>query len=378
MTSPLAIQLMRFAFLALLWLFIYGMVRVIRTELRTSGAPRVPVPRQAQARPSAARPPPRARPARGRAVPADRHRGRLAGTRIALTGKPILIGRANDSTLVLTDDYASTRHARISETNGVWYLEDLGSTNGTYVGQTKVDRPDPAGGRRRRSGSARPPWNCDDRMALTLKYAVRSDRGLVRSNNEDSVYAGPRLLAIADGMGGHAGRRGRVQDRHRHREELDEDRPIADLIGALRDRWPTPTRRWRTRSTRTRQLEGMGTTLTAIRFAGSRIALVHVGDSRAYLLRGGQLTQITHDDTYVQSLVDSGKLTAEEASPPPAPVDDPARAERHRGRPGHLDPRGPQGRPVPALQRRPDRRRHRQHPARGAVRRAPRRTAPTG
>ncbi|MGI8666845.1 MAG: FHA domain-containing protein FhaB/FipA [Jatrophihabitans sp.] len=141
MTSPLAIQLMRFAFLALLWLFIYGMVRVIRTELRTSGAPRVAVaakPKRARRSPSA-----EARPARGALSQLIVTEGALSGTRIALTGKPILIGRANDSTLVLTDDYASTRHARISETNNVWYLEDLGSTNGTYVGQTKVSGPIP-------------------------------------------------------------------------------------------------------------------------------------------------------------------------------------------------------------------------------------------
>ena len=141
MTSPLAIQLMRFAFLVLLWLFIYGMVRVIRAELRTSGAPRVPMaatPKKAK-RATPADP----RPARGGVSHLVVTDGALAGTRIALTGKPILIGRANDSTLVLTDDYASTRHARISENNGVWYLEDLGSTNGTYVGQSKVDRPLP-------------------------------------------------------------------------------------------------------------------------------------------------------------------------------------------------------------------------------------------
>jgi Na+-transporting methylmalonyl-CoA/oxaloacetate decarboxylase gamma subunit len=141
LTSPLAIQLMRFAFLALLWLFIYGMVRVIRTELRTSGAPRVAVSN----RPKKAR---RAntgenRPVRGALSQLIVTEGALAGTRIALTGKPILIGRANDSTLVLTDDYASTRHARISATNNVWYLEDLGSTNGTYVGQNKVTGPIP-------------------------------------------------------------------------------------------------------------------------------------------------------------------------------------------------------------------------------------------
>jgi len=151
-------------------------------------------------------------------------------------------------------------------------------------------------------------------MALTLKYAVRSDRGLVRGNNEDSVYAGPRLLAIADGMGGHAA--GEVASKIviGTLESLDEDRPIADLIGALRDTVADATAALAHAVEENPALEGMGTTLTAIRFAGSRIALVHVGDSRAYLLRGGQLSQITHDDTYVQSLVDSGKLTADEAS----------------------------------------------------------------
>ena len=78
-----------------------------------------------------------------RTVAAHRDRGGLAGTRIGLTGAPVLIGRANDSTLVLTDDYASTRHARISLQDGVWFVEDLGSTNGTYLGQRKVDSPMP-------------------------------------------------------------------------------------------------------------------------------------------------------------------------------------------------------------------------------------------
>ncbi|HEX8079987.1 MAG TPA: PP2C family serine/threonine-protein phosphatase [Jatrophihabitans sp.] len=151
-------------------------------------------------------------------------------------------------------------------------------------------------------------------MALTLKYAVRSDRGLVRGNNEDSVYAGPRLLAIADGMGGHAA--GEIASKIviGTVESLDEDRPIADLIGSLRDTVADATAALAHAVKENPALEGMGTTLTAIRFAGSRIALVHVGDSRAYLLRGGQLSQITHDDTFVQSLVDSGKLTADEAS----------------------------------------------------------------
>jgi serine/threonine protein phosphatase PrpC len=151
-------------------------------------------------------------------------------------------------------------------------------------------------------------------MSLTLKYAVRSDRGLVRGNNEDSVYAGPRLLAIADGMGGHAA--GEVASKIviGTLESLDEDRPIADLIGTLRDSVAEANATLAHAVDEDPDLEGMGTTLTAIRFAGTRIALLHVGDSRAYLYRGGQLNQITHDDTYVQSLVDSGKLTPEEAS----------------------------------------------------------------
>jgi protein phosphatase len=151
-------------------------------------------------------------------------------------------------------------------------------------------------------------------VSLTLKYAVRSDRGLVRNNNEDSVYAGPRLLAIADGMGGHAA--GEVASKIviGTLEPLDEDRPVADLIGTLREVVADANAALAQSIEDDPTLEGMGTTLTAIRFAGTRIALVHVGDSRAYLMRGGQLSQITHDDTYVQSLVDSGRLTPEEAT----------------------------------------------------------------
>ncbi|MDQ1721195.1 MAG: hypothetical protein QOI26_929, partial [Pseudonocardiales bacterium] len=122
------------------WLFVFAALRVIRLDLRTSGAARVatPPPARRRGRTDAAPPPGRGQPTHLLVT-----EGGLTGTRIGLTGAPVLIGRANDSTLVLTDDYASTRHARISENNGVWYLEDLGSTNGTYVGQTKVTGPLP-------------------------------------------------------------------------------------------------------------------------------------------------------------------------------------------------------------------------------------------
>jgi protein phosphatase len=154
-------------------------------------------------------------------------------------------------------------------------------------------------------------------VALYLRYAVRSDLGLVRNNNEDSVYAGPRLLAIADGMGGHAA--GEVASKIviGTIRPLDEDRRIDDLMGALRDTVMDANHRIADAVRQRNELEGMGTTLTALRFVGSQVGLVHVGDSRAYLLRGNALTQITHDDTYVQYLVDSGRLTPDEAKDHP-------------------------------------------------------------
>jgi protein phosphatase len=151
-------------------------------------------------------------------------------------------------------------------------------------------------------------------VTLALRYAVRSDRGLVRGNNEDSVYAGPRLLAIADGMGGHAAGEVASKIAVAAVEHLDEDRPVGDLLAALRHAVVDANQRIADAISADPELDGMGTTLTALRFTGGRVGLVHVGDSRAYLLRGEHLSQITHDDTYVQSLVDSGKLTAEEAS----------------------------------------------------------------
>jgi hypothetical protein len=137
--SPLALQLLRFGFLALLWLFVLAAVRVVRADLRSSGQARVSVAPPARRR--ARRANPESQPRSHGPSHLLVTEGGLTGTRIALTGAPVLIGRANDSTLVLTDDYASTRHARISLQDGAWFIEDLGSTNGTYYGQRKLDGP---------------------------------------------------------------------------------------------------------------------------------------------------------------------------------------------------------------------------------------------
>lgn len=154
-------------------------------------------------------------------------------------------------------------------------------------------------------------------MTLVLRYAARSDRGLVRSNNQDSVYAGPRLLAVADGMGGHAA--GEVASKVviASLAHVDDDEPGDDLLGKLRDAVAAGNGAISELVTSDPDLEGMGTTLTAILFAGNRLGLVHIGDSRAYLLREGTFAQITHDDTFVQSLIDEGRITPDEAATHP-------------------------------------------------------------
>ncbi|BBZ31119.1 serine/threonine protein phosphatase [Mycolicibacterium madagascariense] len=150
-------------------------------------------------------------------------------------------------------------------------------------------------------------------MSLVLRYAARSDRGLVRANNEDSVYAGARLLALADGMGGHAAGEVASQLVIAALAHLDDDEPGGDLLSQLNSAVHEGNSAIAAHVEADPELEGMGTTLTAILFAGNRLGLVHVGDSRGYLLRDGELTQITKDDTFVQTLVDEGRITAEEA-----------------------------------------------------------------
>jgi serine/threonine protein phosphatase PrpC len=155
-------------------------------------------------------------------------------------------------------------------------------------------------------------------MAIALHYAARSDVGLVRSNNQDSGYAGPSLLVIADGMGGHAG--GDVASSLAIGEmaPLDGESHRADaVLGHLSDAVHAAHRELLDRVAEEPALSGMGTTVTALLRTGGRLALAHIGDSRAYLLRDGQLVQLTRDHTFVQRLVDDGRITAEEAEQHP-------------------------------------------------------------
>lgn len=147
--NPLTLDLIKLAFLAVLWLFVIAAVGVVRTDLFDQ--PSSPRRQRRAARQDTRRAPPPvpARPPRqsGRSRTSARQvvvtGGNLAGTTITLADQQITIGRAADATLVLTDDYASTRHARLFPQNGEWIVEDLGSTNGTYLDRQKVTQPMP-------------------------------------------------------------------------------------------------------------------------------------------------------------------------------------------------------------------------------------------
>jgi protein phosphatase len=145
-------------------------------------------------------------------------------------------------------------------------------------------------------------------MSLVMRAAAATDAGPVRPNNEDSAFAGRKLVAVADGIGGLPDGEqasGIVIEALAHLETSEVADPETALTQAVRE----------ANATIGAQGGEMGTTVTAVLLAGDRIALLHVGDSRAYLLAAGapEMVRLTRDDTYVQSLVDKGALTAEEA-----------------------------------------------------------------
>lgn len=154
-------------------------------------------------------------------------------------------------------------------------------------------------------------------MSLSLRFAAGSHKGMIREGNEDSGYAGPRLLAIADGMGGAAAGEVASSEAISTIVALDDDIPGSDVLTSLGQAVQRANDQLRSMVDEDPQLEGMGTTLTALLWTGQRLGLVHVGDSRAYLLRDGVLTQITQDHTWVQRLVDEGRITEEEATTHP-------------------------------------------------------------
>ncbi len=150
-------------------------------------------------------------------------------------------------------------------------------------------------------------------MGLVLRFAARSEIGLIREGNEDSGYAGPHLLLVADGMGGHVAGEVASSIAVSTLAELEEATSDDDVVSQLADAVERANEQLRLLVAGDPTLRGMGTTLTALFYASGRVGLAHVGDSRCYLLRGGRLQQITHDHTFVQSLIDEGRITPGQA-----------------------------------------------------------------
>ena len=150
---------------------------------------------------------------------------------------------------------------------------------------------------------------------LSIRYAAASDAGRERDRNQDAAYAGARLLAVADGLG--PGGDLASESVIAALRPLEAMESTGDLLNALSDAVSAATASLRDRTESDPEFAGSGSTLTAMVWSGSQLALVHIGDSRAYLLRDGGLFQITHDHSVVQSMIDAGRLTPEEASSHP-------------------------------------------------------------
>jgi protein phosphatase len=147
--------------------------------------------------------------------------------------------------------------------------------------------------------------------SLSLRFVARTDTGLRRTSNQDSGYASPRLIAVADGMGGAAA--GDLASATTMNILRTIDRELDDPRNALLQAVRDANRRLGEISAVDPTVEGMGTTLEALLWTGEHFVTAHIGDSRSYRLRDGELSQLSHDHSFVQSLVDEGKLTAQEA-----------------------------------------------------------------
>jgi protein phosphatase len=150
---------------------------------------------------------------------------------------------------------------------------------------------------------------------LSLRFAARSEIGKVRRNNEDAGYASTNLLVVADGMGGHeAGELASAATVAAVVAAASATVGADEVLGQLAEAVITSGEYIADVVAGNRDLAGMGTTMTVVALQEDRIAMAHVGDSRAYVYRDSELQQMTKDHTFVQTLVDSGEITAEEAS----------------------------------------------------------------
>jgi serine/threonine protein phosphatase PrpC len=151
-------------------------------------------------------------------------------------------------------------------------------------------------------------------MTLQLRYVTHSEIGLIRKNNQDSGFASPHLLVVADGMGGAAaGDLASAVAIHTIRK-IEAPTAGQEMLEVLAGAIHLANDKIAELVESDLSLEGMGTTVTGAMFDGAHLGLAHIGDSRAYLFRDGHLERLTHDHTWVQSLVDDGKISEDEAA----------------------------------------------------------------
>ena len=297
-TTLLALKI---AFLVLLYLFIWRIVRSAARDVRAPQESMILSPLDA-----AGLVPKAVQATTGRLVVLDSP-ALDDGDVYELDSRPLTVGRGTNNDVPLAgDEYASGRHARFeSRRDGVW-LEDIGSTNGTFVNGIRLTRERRLVTRRRGANRRDGP---EVRGVIGVVQAFGStDTGRKRRRNEDAFVCEPPLFAVADGMGGaQAGEVASGLAASALRESGANGGGELRVAQLIRRRTGACT----SRATTDAAASGMGTTITAALVeTDGRVAFGHVGDSRAYLLRDGRLEQLTDDHSLVAELVRRGRAVA--------------------------------------------------------------------
>ena len=308
--SELTLFLIRVAYLAILWIFVLSAISVIRSDMFGARVPEA-------ARGVGGKAPKQKAPPKRRGSPTQVvvTQGSNTGATASLAQAPILIGRGNDAAIKLDDDYVSTRHARIAASGDQWFVEDLGSTNGTYIGTVRITQPTTDHARHPGPDRQDHPRaeEIDERPAALLLRDLRRGQG----------PQGQPGLRVRRALAAHRLRRGRAA----RRAATSPPRPRSPSCASSTSRRrtaPTSSPGSPTRCTRRTARSAAWSTRTPRSTApapprpsrcstASRVAIGHVGDSRAYLFREGEISQLTTDHTFVQSLIDEGRITEEEA-----------------------------------------------------------------
>ena len=302
--DPVAVAL-KFGFLAVLYLFLLWVARSALRDLRSTRRRRVPDYDQATGmHPPAAR---RARRGEPR-LRVNNGAGLRAGAAYDMT-QGAMLGRGDEADIRLEDEFSSSRHARLVPHGDVLVLEDLGSTNGTYLNGEAVSGPQPlhtgTG-----SGSATPSSPSSADHAARLRAVVRLRRRPPAPGQRGQLLRPVAAVRRRRRHGRRAGGRGRVRDGGRG---VRGGMPDGARSGSASSRSSTRRTPHPRASRSDAAHQGMGTTRTAVYVDEDEVVLAHVGDSRGYLFRDGDLTRLTHDHSLVGELVDRGRLTEEQA-----------------------------------------------------------------